>query len=408
MKKNQLFALAFATIMSGLSAQAQNVGINEDGSVPNSNAILDVKSSTKGILIPRLTTSARNSMTAVKGMLVYDTTLDAFVYNTGNSWVTLGSSSGSSGWALTGNSITNDTSFIGTTNFKALKLKMNNHIAGLIDGDLKNNTFWGYRAGEINQDLNNTGIGSFALWLNVGGHNNVAVGYTTLSSNTNGFNNTVDGAFAMNQNTTGYQNTASGVFALNSNTIGTDNSAVGAQAMNSNVSGLFNSSLGSASFYSNTTGSYNTATGSLSAFANLDGTFNVASGYRAMYNNVSGSFNTACGPYALNSLVLGSSNTGLGAFSDVSATLNNATALGYNAVVNNSNKVRIGNGAVTSIEGQVPFTTPSDGRFKYQVKEDVKGLDFILQLRPVTYQFDVKRFDAQQNKGLKNSELVPV
>src|SRR4029078_1202633 len=41
--------------------------------------------------------------------------------------------------------------------------------------------------------------------------------------------------------------------------------------------------------------------------------------------------------------------------------------------------------------------TPSDGRFKFNVQEDVKGLDFIMQLRPVTYQFDVKRFDDQWN-----------
>jgi endosialidase-like protein len=44
----------------------------------------------------------------------------------------------------------------------------------------------------------------------------------------------------------------------------------------------------------------------------------------------------------------------------------------------------------------VPFTTPSDGRFKYQVQDDVKGLSFIMQLHPVTYHFDVQRFDEQQ------------
>jgi trimeric autotransporter adhesin len=43
----------------------------------------------------------------------------------------------------------------------------------------------------------------------------------------------------------------------------------------------------------------------------------------------------------------------------------------------------------------LPFTTPSDGRFKFNVQEDVKGLDFILQLRPVTYQFNVEQYDAQ-------------
>jgi hypothetical protein len=62
------------------------------------------------------------------------------------------------------------------------------------------------------------------------------------------------------------------------------------------------------------------------------------------------------------------------------------------------------NCAVTVIEGQLPFTTISDGRFKYQVREDVKGLGFIMQLCPVTYQFDVKRFD-EQNHG-DNDKLI--
>jgi hypothetical protein len=44
------------------------------------------------------------------------------------------------------------------------------------------------------------------------------------------------------------------------------------------------------------------------------------------------------------------------------------------------------------IEGQVAFTT-SDGRFKFNVQEDVKGLDFIKKLRPVNYQFDTEAFD---------------
>jgi hypothetical protein len=52
-----------------------------------------------------------------------------------------------------------------------------------------------------------------------------------------------------------------------------------------------------------------------------------------------------------------------------------------------SDYVRIGNTAVTAIVGQVAFT-PSDGRFKTNVKEAVPGLDFILGLRPVTYHFE--------------------
>jgi flagellar motility protein MotE (MotC chaperone) len=97
---------------------------------------------------------------------------------------------------------------------------------------------------------------------------------------------------------------------------------------------------------------------------------------------------------------LGSDNTIIGAGADANQDgLTNATAIGAGALVNASNKIRLGNAAVTVIEGQVPFTTPSDGRFKFNVREDVKGLDFIMQLRPVTYRFDVKRFDEQQKNG---------
>jgi hypothetical protein len=78
-----------------------------------------------------------------------------------------------------------------------------------------------------------------------------------------------------------------------------------------------------------------------------------------------------------------------------SGDLTNATAIGCQAVVDASNKVRIGNSQITVIEGQVPYTIPSDARFKFNVQEDVKGLDFILRLRPVTYQFDGKRLDDQ-------------
>jgi len=40
--------------------------------------------------------------------------------------------------------------------------------------------------------------------------------------------------------------------------------------------------------------------------------------------------------------------------------LSNATALGYQAIVNASNKIRFGNTAVTVIEGNVPYTYTSD------------------------------------------------
>jgi hypothetical protein len=50
-----------------------------------------------------------------------------------------------------------------------------------------------------------------------------------------------------------------------------------------------------------------------------------------------------------------------------------------------SNKVRIGNSLVTSIEGRVNFSTPSDARLKSNIEDSPLGLDFILKLRPVHY-----------------------
>jgi hypothetical protein len=77
-----------------------------------------------------------------------------------------------------------------------------------------------------------------------------------------------------------------------------------------------------------------------------------------------------------------------------SGVLTNATAIGYQATVNASNKIRLGDATVTKVEGPVAYTI-SDGRFKNNISEtDVKGLEFIKRLRPVVYNFDTKRFEA--------------
>jgi hypothetical protein len=165
--------------------------------------------------------------------------------------------------------------------------------------------------------------------------------------------------------------------------------------------------MGDLALNSNITGRSNTSVGVQSLFLNFTGDFNTAIGGNALSATTGSSNNTVVGFNAAFTFNMGSSNTIVGAQADADRDgLTNATAIGAGAVVNASNKVRIGNGAVTVIEGQVPFTTPSDGRFKFNIKEDVKGLDFIMQLRPVTYQFDVKRFDKQWNVNLSTADGV--
>ena len=81
--------------------------------------------------------------------------------------------------------------------------------------------------------------------------------------------------------------------------------------------------------------------------------------------NTLGTLNLFVGNSSGDTNTTGTQNTTLGYFADVSsANLQNSTAIGYQTIVNASNKVRIGNTAVTVIEGQVAFTNASDKRLK--------------------------------------------
>lgn len=398
------------------SALPQAVSINTDSSQPNPNAILDVRSSNKGILIPRLGSFARKALPNVQGLLLYDSTTNSFWYNNGIIWKDL--SIAGSEWLITGNSGTNPTTnFIGTSDNVPLTIRVNNVLSGLINQNTEN-TSWGYNSGNVSSGIANTGVGSSALSLNTGAAN-TAIGAQALRTNTTGFNNTAVGYNSIGANITGGNNTAMGYESLDLNTTGMNNTAVGHQALLRNTSGFQNTSIGLQSLYSNRVGANNTAAGIESLWNNTTGNSNVAIGgrsqfnnqvgnqnnsigYESLYNNT-GSNNTALGYHALYSNSSGNGNTAIGYDANVSSgTLTNATAIGYSTTVDASNKVRIGNAAVTIIEGQVPFTIPSDGRYKFNFRDDISGLDFILRLHPVSYNFDVKRFDSRNQSNVIN------
>jgi hypothetical protein len=125
--------------------------------------------------------------------------------------------------------------------------------------------------------------------------------------------------------------------------------------------------------------------------------------------------NTGLGLSAGNTNTGGSFNTLVGANSDVSAgNFDNATALGYVATATASNMVRIGNNAVTTIGGVVGWSIISDERLKQNIREDVSGLDFVLKLRPVSYNLNDKLFadeaydviDVSKAKQLRHSGFI--
>lgn len=66
------------------------VAINQDGSNPDASAILDVKSTNKGVLIPRMTTAQRNAISnPATGLLVFDNDINSFYYYDGSIWTAL-------------------------------------------------------------------------------------------------------------------------------------------------------------------------------------------------------------------------------------------------------------------------------------------------------------------------------
>ena len=77
------------TAITGMYAQ---VGINYDGSLPTSHSILDIKSDTTGLLIPRMTTIQRNTLATKldathKGMVVFDKTANLLFFWDGSEFV---------------------------------------------------------------------------------------------------------------------------------------------------------------------------------------------------------------------------------------------------------------------------------------------------------------------------------
>jgi hypothetical protein len=189
-------------------------------------------------------------------------------------------------------------------------------------------------------------------------------------------------------------------------TSGTDNAFYGSSAGSANTTGNYNVIIGSLAGDFKTSGDLNTIVGWASGrasghlptyngntfFGAQAGQFttdgpNTFIGEKAGQNNTLGTLNLFVGNSSGDTNTTGTQNTTIGYFADVSSiNLQNATALGYNTIVNASNKVRIGNATVSVIEGQVAFTAASDKRLKQDIQDIDTGLDFILKLKPVSYQ----------------------
>jgi len=87
MKKIFIFIALLMIIGRAMFAQ---VGINADNSAPDNSAMLDVKSTNRGLLIPRISSASRNIIPSpATGLLIYNTTTDRVEYYNGSYWYQL-------------------------------------------------------------------------------------------------------------------------------------------------------------------------------------------------------------------------------------------------------------------------------------------------------------------------------
>jgi len=332
------------SIVENINAQ---VAVNTDGSTADASAMLDIKSTTKGVLVPRMIKSQRDAiLSPTTGLMIYQTDYTpGFYFYNGYSWVTIGAE------AISINDLSD-----GRTGSTSVFL---GEEAGIIDNLGDNaNVFVGKGTGSSNvSGDHNTAVGCYAFHSNsLNGRYNTAIGAGSLAGNTNGGLNTALGSSTLADNKTGDDNIAIGMFSLYKNQTGNENVglgngtlfrnqgnnglvAVGYDAMantDSTSTGTYphntavgygalkgssfiayntgenNTSLGYKSLYSNSSGCSNTAIGSQSLYSNSEGKYNIAIGLLALYSNTNSYYNIAIGDSALFSNTLGAGNIATG------------------------------------------------------------------------------------------------
>lgn len=373
-----ILCILFATTL--LKAQTNTFPVSGAAGIgtvtPDASSLLDITSTTKGALVPRMTKAQRDAIVApATGLLIFQTNSTAgFYYYTGTKWTSVANTfTGGTGISIAGGTITN------TLPDQTVTLAGAGSVS--VTGTYPSFTITGTGGAETDPEVGSSTINKVPKWngatlidgLIFDDGNNIGIGTTTplykldvsgdASINSvkigrgNGgqSGNTAMGTQALNVNSVGDFNTATGYQALKSNSTGGLNTANGYQALLSNTVGTLNTAVGSFSLAANTIGNSNNALGEYALGGNTNGSFNNAIGNNAAQANTTGSSNTAIGDNALNANTTGSNNTAIGAGANVSlVNLSNATAIGANAIVSASNALVLGNNANIGIGTSSP------------------------------------------------------
>jgi len=216
------------------------------------------------------------------------------------------------------------TRVIGTSGFQNLFLGTN---AGLANTNGTSNTFAGIDAGKANTaGSSNSFFGAEAGAQNKGSGNSF-FGNDAGTNNTDGAGNSFFGTRSGEGNTSGGANSYFGASTGVQSSTGSENSFFGSTVGFANATGSQNTFFGASTGNSNSTGSGNVFVGHSVGSTNRSGNQNTFVGFNSGTFNLSGSNNTVIGSFA----VFGGGGN-----------LTNATAIGYRAIVSQSNSLVLG------------------------------------------------------------------
>lgn len=313
----------------------------------------------------------------------------------GTSFLPNGTSAGNtsfwngSEWVVNNSNIYNNGNFIGLgTNVPSQKLDIRGQVNISLDSAYM---------------INNNSV------LNTRGTNNLNVGFQAGMNTSIGFHNVHVGTFSGMANTIGSQNSFIGSETGVSNIDGMMNSFFGRRAGYLNTAGNENTFIGCYAGQNNSTGNHNSFFGVTTGNSNTTGEENTFLGAHAGYYNSTGNNNTFIGNFAGQFNSVGSNNVFIGFNAEgASSNLTNAIVIGAGAVVSASNSVVIGNSSITSIGGQVGWSTLSDKRLKENVIEEPLGLEFIKKLKPVRYNYSTKGQEGRIYSGLLAQDVSKI
>ena len=229
--------------------------------------------------------------------------------------------------------------------------------------------------GTLNNASGILGIGENVFNALTSGDDSLALGNNALATMTTGSANIAIGNNTNDQCTTENYNIAIGYNAMTADVNGAEfNVAIGSGALNSLTTGDSNVAIGHNAALSQTTAGANVIIGSDAGRDLTEGTDCTLIGYDAGYHG--------------NATTTGTSITILGAKSHASGATNvRQIVLGYNVTGAANDSLTFGD-ASTDCRinfGQTSITAPSDIRMKENIETATAGLDFINDLRPVTY-----------------------